>query len=186
MTPPPEPIPAEPDEDWEHFEIYQAVKGSLNALPYSFTTDLNITGVAATDLFSFNSSLGASIETQVVKSLNELRASWDPKQQYALYHFVRQSQRFPDVILRNSSNPQDIVMGIELKGWYVLAKEREPSFRYRVTPNVCARADLLVVFPWALSSVVSGSPQLFQPYVVSARFAAAYRNLALAIPAKRF
>jgi len=67
-------------------------------------------------------------------------------------------------------------MGIELKGWYALAKEREPSFRYVVTPAVCAPADLLVVFPWVLSSVISGSPQLFQPYIVSARYAALYRN----------
>ena len=29
-------------------------------------------------------------------------------------------------------------MGIELKGRYVLAKEREPSFRYKVTPAACS------------------------------------------------
>ena len=29
-------------------------------------------------------------------------------------------------------------MGIELKGWYVLAKEREPSFRQKVTPAACS------------------------------------------------
>jgi hypothetical protein len=45
-----------------------------------------------------------------------------------------------------------------------------------VTPAVCTEYDLLVVFPWALSNVVSGSPKLFQPYVVGARFAAEYRN----------
>ena len=69
-----------------------------------------------------------------------------------------------------------ILLGIELKGWYVLAKEREPSFRYKATPAVCAPADLLVVYPWALSSVVSGSPQLYQPFVTGARYAAEYRN----------
>jgi hypothetical protein len=67
-------------------------------------------------------------------------------------------------------------MGIELKGWYVLAKEREPSFRYQVTPAVCAAADLIVIFPWALGNVVSGSPRLFAPYIESARYAAEYRN----------
>jgi hypothetical protein len=67
-------------------------------------------------------------------------------------------------------------MGIELKGWYVLAKEREPSFRYKVTPAVCAPADLLVVVPWALSRVISGSPQVFNPFVLGAREAAEYRN----------
>ena len=67
-------------------------------------------------------------------------------------------------------------MGVELKGWYVLAKEGEPSYRYRVTPAVCAPADLLVVYPWNLSSVVSGSPRLLSPYVIGARTAAEYRN----------
>ncbi len=67
-------------------------------------------------------------------------------------------------------------MGIELKGWYALAKEGEPSFRYNVTPAVCAPADLLVVVPWALSKVISGSPQVFTPYVINARQAAEYRN----------
>lgn len=91
---------------------------------------------------------------------------------------MRQPQTFPDVTLRVSApeiQPQ-ILMGIELKGWYILAKEREPSFRYKVTPAVCAPADLLVVYPWALSNVISGSPVLFEPYVVSARYAAEYRN----------
>ena len=67
-------------------------------------------------------------------------------------------------------------MGIELKGWYALAKEREPSFRYKVTPAVCAPADLLVVVPWTLSRVISGSPTVFTPYVIGARYAAEYRN----------
>ncbi len=175
---PPEPTLWEPDDSWEHIDVFEAVKKALTALPYSFATDLVITGVAATDLFSFNTSLGASIENQVVKALNEIRPLWDPNQRYLLYRFVRQSQRFPDVILR-ASDPTlepNIIMGIELKGWYALATESEPSFRYTVTPPVCAPADLLVVFPWALSSVVSGSPQLFEPYVVGARYAAEYRN----------
>lgn len=69
-----------------------------------------------------------------------------------------------------------MLLGIELKGWYALAKEREPSFRYTVTPAVCAPWDLLAVYPWTLSQVVSGQPQLFQPYIVNARHAAEYRN----------
>lgn len=67
-------------------------------------------------------------------------------------------------------------MGIELKGWFALAKEGEPSFRYTVTPNACAPADLLVVFPWVLDEIVSGRPKLLQPFVSEARFAAEHRN----------
>jgi len=61
-------------------------------------------------------------------------------------------------------------------GWYVLAKEGEPSFRYQVTPNACNLQDLVVVVPWALAHVVSGSPILLEPYIESARYAAEYRN----------
>ncbi len=173
-----EPTPIEPVKNWEHFGLYQAVYKALFALPDYFETDLFISGVRATDLFTFNTSLGATIEDQVVASLNQMRSVWDPDQQYALYHFVRQAQRFPDVILRASAPDLQpaILMGVELKGWYVLSKESEPSFRYKVTPAVCSPADLLVIFPWAFSNVISGSPKLFQPFVTSARYAAAYRN----------
>lgn len=154
------------------------MRDALYSLPSRFKSDLAITGVLATDLFTFNASLGASIESQVVEALNELRSIWDPEQKFAAHRFVRQPQKFPDVILRTTAPGLDPtpLLGIELKGWYVLAKEREPSFRYTVTPAVCSEFDSLVVFPWALSNVVSGSPLLFDPYVIGARYAAEYRN----------
>jgi hypothetical protein len=106
-----------------------------------------------------------------------MRPIWDPDEKYLEYSFVRQAQTFPDVLLRkktdSSSNP---IMGIELKGWYLLAKEGEPSFRYKVTPDACAIQDLIVIVPWALDNVISGSPSVFTPYLESAKYAADYRN----------
>lgn len=174
---PPAPVQIGPDADWEHKALYDNLLKTLYALPSFFKTDLLISGVLATDLFTFNTSLGATIEAQVVEALNAVRGSWDPSQRYAAYSFARQSQRFPDVILRTAADIEPkILLGIELKGWYALAKEREPSFRYKASPSVCAPADLLVVYPWTLSSVISGSPQLYQPFVTGARYAAEYRN----------
>ena len=166
------------DPNWEHSDLWKAVRSAIFSLPSRFESELFVSGVLATDLFAFNSSLAASIEEQVVSSLNRLRTLWDPDQKYALYSFERQSQTFPDVVLRTASPTVEprIIMGIELKGWYILAKEKAPSFRYKVTPAACAPADLLVVVPWALSRVVSGSPQVFNPYVVGARYAADLRN----------
>lgn len=100
---------------------------------------------------------------------------WDPDGEYALYSFVRQSQTFPDVVLRRTGDSAPL-LGIELKGWYLLAKEGMPSFRYAVTPAACAPQDLLVVVPWALAQVISGSPIVFGPFVEIARYAAEYRN----------
>ncbi len=187
-APPPQPQPKGPDDaswatiksktGWDHLELYKSVYETLFALPAYFKSSLNITGVLATDLYTFNAALGATIENQIVESLNELRETWDKDKKYGLYRFVRQAQRFPDVILRSSSpgKEADVLLGIELKGWYALAKESEPSFRYTVTPSVCSPWDLLAVYPWALSEVISGQPQLFQPYVTNARYAAEYRN----------
>lgn len=172
------PGPTVPTDDWEHIELYRAVTRALYALPSLFESELMISGILATDLHTLNSSLGATLEVQVVDGLNRIRRVWDPDEQYALYRFVRQPQTFPDVTLRAASPDVDpaVLMGIELKGWYVLAKEREPTFRFKVTPAVCQAQDLLVVYPWALQNVLSGSPRLFEPFVVSARHAGEYRN----------
>lgn len=149
------------------------------AVPGYFRTETVIAGVMATDIYTLGAVLGATIEDQVVRTLNQMREVWDPDGKYALYRFVRQAQTFPDVLLRRapSDRPaEDILLGIELKGWYLLAKEGEPSFRYAVTEAACAPRDLIAVVPWALSQVISGSPVIFNPYVVEARYAAAYRN----------
>lgn len=165
-------------ENWNHIDLYKSVYDTLFALPGFFKSELKITGVLATDLYTFNSALGATIENQIVDALNELREEWDRENRYRTYRFVRQAQRFPDVILRGSTpeKENDVILGIELKGWYALAKEREPSFRFTASPNVCTPWDLLCVFPWTLSEVVSGTPQLFNPFVTGARYAAEYRN----------
>jgi hypothetical protein len=163
-----------PDRQWEHYKLWKAVRDALYVLPSNFESELEISGVLAPDLFAFNSSLAATVEEQVVAAFNRLRRLWDPDSDYALYAFERQPQTFPDVVLKASApdvQPR-IIMGIELKGWYVLAKEKEPSFRDKVTPTVCAPADLLVVVPWALSNVISGRPRVFDPYVIGAREAA--------------
>ncbi|MBI3976639.1 MAG: hypothetical protein HY331_00495 [Chloroflexi bacterium] len=133
----------------------------------------------ATDIFTLNATLGATIEEQVVRTLNEMQRIWDPDGRYTQYGFVRQAQTFPDVLLRRfgeTPGAEPIVLGLELKGWYLLAKEGEPSFRFLVTPSACNPQDLIVVVPWVLSNVISASPRVFQPFVESARYAAEYRN----------
>lgn len=175
-VPPPERVA--PTADQVDLELLQAVRDTLFALPARFKSTLNIEGVLATDLHAFNTSLGASIEEQVVSALNELKGAWDPDDKYPTHQFVRSPQRFPDVTLRNMirGDQSAPLLGIELKGWYVLSKEGEPSGRYKVTPSACAPQDLLVIVPWALGNAVSGTPRLFTPYVESALYVAEYRN----------
>ena len=156
----------------------ERVKEAILALPGYFDSHTSIEGVAATDLFALNTVLGATIEVQVVRTLNRMRDVWDPMDDWPLYRFERQAQTFPDVLLRKTTGTgeHEVAMGLELKGWYMLAKEREPSFRYTVTPDACTDWDLLVVVPWHLSNVLAGTPLVESPGVWSARYAAEYRN----------
>ena len=127
------PVRRPPAPDWEHYELYERVKRTLTyELPAEFATELRVTGALANDLQAFASPVGGIIEGEAVRTLNKLRDSWDPNNLYKSYRFVRQSQTFPDVILTapGSNDPERVLMGIELKGWYALAKERMPNFRF--------------------------------------------------------
>jgi hypothetical protein len=174
-TPPDPPQREEPNASWGDLALYKSVREACATLPVYFRTETHISGIMATDLHTLNTVLGATIEEQVVRTLNLLRGTWDPQARYALYSFIRQPQTFPDVRLKRSGSAETL-LGIELKGWYLLAKEGEPSLRFQATAAACTPQDMIVVVPWVLGNVISGSPILFEPFIESARYAAAYRN----------
>lgn len=179
---PDQPTPAPPirpvlEPDSPLTQLRGRVIEALSALPGYFTSKTTIEGLAATDLFSLNTVLGATIEVQVVETLNRMRDAWDPDDQWPMHTFERQAQTFPDVrLVSRAGGTANVALGIELKGWYLLAKEKEPSLRYKVTPSACADADLVVVVPWYLSNVLAGTPVTIAPWVESARYAAEFRN----------
>ncbi|MFC7959217.1 hypothetical protein [Rhodococcoides kroppenstedtii] len=175
---PSEPQPPDLDAEDPRTQLQARLRTVLVGLPAFFEFNNDISGVEATDLHALNTLLGASIEGQVVKALNQQRGLWDPYDEWLGFTFERQSQRFPDVLLtrKGGDDGPTIALGIELKGWFLLAKEGEPSFRFGTTPAACAEHDLLVVVPWYLDNVLSGNPAAAEPFVVSARWAAEYRN----------
>lgn len=170
------PVPQEPSKNWQHYDLWKRIIELLAEIPAYFQSTISVSGVNATELYSFGAVLGLTIEQEVVRTLNRLKPQWDSTGEYADYRFVRQPQTFPDVLLTTSHSRADTLLGIELKSWYLLSKEGEPSFRFTVTSAVCATQDLLVIVPWALSSVLSGNPIVFAPFVTSAHYMAEYRN----------
>jgi hypothetical protein len=173
---PPAP-PVRPDlTGWEHFTLWSRLREAIYALPGHFNSQTTIDGMLAPDVFTLDSALGATIEEEVVQTLNRIRSVWDPDKKYETYGFVRQPQTFPDVLLRRKTDGQDILLGIELKGWYLLAKEGMPNFRFKVNPGCCNPWDFIVVVPWVLSNVISGRPVVYDLFADSARYAAAQRN----------
>lgn len=171
------PVREEPD-GWEHYELFQRVKRALLALPAHYQSETHISGIRATDLHNLKDVIGATIEEQVVSTLNFMRGVWDPDDEYSPYAFFRQPQTFPDVVLRGpgESEEEEVLLGIELKNWYLLAKEGEPNFRFKVNREACNPWDLFATVPWALEQVISGNPTVMTPYVELARYVADYRG----------
>lgn len=171
------PTPAPPSGDQARQDLWDRVQEALRAVPLYFSSKTYIEGLEAGDLFNLNGILGSTIEIQVVETLNRMRKLWDPDDEWLDYRFERSAQTFPDVrLLRRSAVGITIALGIELKGWYLLAKEGEPSLRYKVTPAACSDWDLVAVVPWHLTNVLSGVPIVFEPYIEQARYLAEYRN----------
>src|SRR5437868_5976719 len=116
MTPNGTPAPPQrdlPDGSWEHFALYKSVREVIATLPVYFRTETHISGIMATDLHTLNTVLGATIEEQVVRTLNLIRTTWDSNGRYALYSFVREPQTFPDVRFRKAPGEETLI-GIEL------------------------------------------------------------------------
>lgn len=161
--------------DDERTELREGVVRALRAVPMHFSSTINIEGLSATDLFAMNTLLGGAIEEQTVATLNATRAIWDPSGKWADCEFRRYAESFPDVRLERGTGNEPLI-GIELKGWYLLAKEEMPSFRFRASANAMTVWDLIAVFPWSLSNVISGTPILEPPYIEQAKYAADLRT----------
>lgn len=80
VVPPPKPERKEPTE-WQHYQLWKRVQEAILAMPIHFRSETVIEGMLATDIFTLNSALGATIEEQVVATLNALRPVWDPDKQ---------------------------------------------------------------------------------------------------------
>ena len=133
MTTPVEPKRNPPQSNNSIHKVYERVREALLALPNYFRSDTSIEGILATDIFTLNAAFGATIEDQVVSTLNRMREVWDPDEKFMYHRFVRQPQTFPDVLLKKDTSGTDkdeseILLGIELKSWYLLAKEGNRVF----------------------------------------------------------
>ena len=101
--------------------LYQSVRDAIAAVPTYFRTETVISGIMAPDLFTLNSVLGAAIEEQTVATLNAMRQVWAPSRGLRL---VQLRSPVPDLPGRAAAPRVDgrILLGIELKGWYLLAR----------------------------------------------------------------
>src|SRR5437867_338667 len=71
-----------PPSDWGHHQLWTRVPEAIKALPGYFKSPTNIEGMLGADIFPLNAGLSATIEEQVVPTLNEMRSLWDPDRKY--------------------------------------------------------------------------------------------------------
>ena len=153
--------------------LHRRVCRALRAVPGIYSSGLRLDGVPATDLCGAQALIASGVEREVRDCLNRLRHIWDPDGDYADCEFVRFPESFPDVRLMRDGEP---IIGVELKTWYLLAKEGEPTCRFKASVNACSDADILCIYPWCWSEVIVGSPRLFTPWIARAREVAEIRN----------
>ena len=157
----------------ERFKLITNLRNvAFPSLPSECVIENTYSGILATDLVSLNTLLGSMIESKVVYFLNSHRYLWDDKGKWSEYHFIRSNESFPDVRLVKKVGKSTPLLGIELKSWFILSKEGEPSFRYRTASEACDNGDLLCIIPWYLSDAVCGNPVLAAPWIYSAKAAA--------------
>lgn len=70
MTTSVEPKRNPPQSNEAVYKVYERVREALFALPTYFQSDTSIEGILATDIFTLNAAFGATIEDQVVSTLN--------------------------------------------------------------------------------------------------------------------
>src|SRR5258708_34262861 len=115
----PAPTRVEPSR-WVHLQLWKRVGEGLRALPDYFKTTTSIEGILGPDIFTLNTVLGATVEEQVVRSLNALRPRWDPDKKSHPYSFVRQPQPIPIAVLRPRSKGQTFLSGMALQAYSAL------------------------------------------------------------------
>ena len=75
-------------QETEQSQLYGNVREAVAGLPLHSRTETHIEGIVATDLHTLNTVLGATIEEQIVRALNQSRNIWDPDDEYALYSYM--------------------------------------------------------------------------------------------------
>jgi hypothetical protein len=120
----------------------------------------------------FNNYVGQGIEELIGSELNgSLRGTWTTDGNLSL---VRNAVQFPDLYLIRRKERR-ILLSVEVKSWFVFAKD-DITARFEAAPNIIRGGSLIVLVPWCMTNLVSGSPRLLLPYVGDAKALAERRD----------
>lgn len=116
------------------------------------------------------------VEDRIPEMLNRVRSTtWDEDGAFSAYEFRRFTIGFPDILLVERANPDNVLFELEAKSWYILSRDALTA-RFLTSRNVINNGTLVVIVGWALDSVVSGSPVLLRIHVADAMELAVSRD----------
>jgi hypothetical protein len=109
--------------------------------------------------------VSGTIEDRIPDMLNRVRnTTWDPKQAYIGYEWRKSPIGFPDVLLVERANPDNVIFEIEAKSWYVLSTDALTA-RFLTDAAAISADTQIVIVAWILDGVVAGSPKLLRIHI---------------------
>ena len=100
------------------------------------------------------------IEDRIPSMLNQVRErTWDEDGELHAYEFRRFTIGFPDILLVERANAENVLFELEAKSWYVLSGDALTA-RFDTSVTAMREGTLVAVVAWMLDGVVSGSPKL--------------------------
>lgn len=122
--------------------------------------------------------VSGTIEDRIPDLLNRVRTStWDADAHYLAYEWRKSPIGFPDILLVERADPDNVLFEIEAKSWYVLASDPLTA-RFLTDPQAITPGTLVVIVAWLFDGVVSGSPKLLRIHIDDAAHLAAVRDAA--------
>ena len=70
-----EPLRQKPNENWEHFSVWQKVYDLIEALPNYFKSEILIKGINVTDIYAVGNLFSAVIEAQIVDMFSQRKVN---------------------------------------------------------------------------------------------------------------
>lgn len=116
------------------------------------------------------------VEDRIPEMLNRVRSTtWDEDGKLGAYEFRRFTIGFPDILLVERANPENVLFEIEAKSWYVLSRDALTA-RFLTSSTFINDGTLVIIVGWMLDGVVSGSPVLLRIHVANAEELAKQRD----------
>ena len=118
------------------------------------------------------------VEDRIPALLNSVRShTWDETNALHAFEFRRFTIGFPDILLVERANPDNVLFQMEAKSWYILASDPLTA-RFETSPAVTAEGTIIAIVAWVLDGVVAGSPKLLRIHSDDALRLAAVRDTA--------